>query len=213
MSIPFSDGSKAVMNFAQQEASAGQCQYVGTEHVLAGLVLEGTGIAAQTLQGFGVTVDRIRAEVKNLPEHPGTPDPFAPRGKLPHHPETRQIIGLAINKAQSRGRMIIPTEFLLLGMLDVEHCTGSQLIRAMRLNPIDLVSVAKFRSGKHVAVSLPETIQPVVQLRIDEHVRRVLFYGTHAPEHRGLREMLEQWLEVPPGQTIQSIDIVMGPKQ
>ena len=120
----FTESARQVIVQAQSEARALKHGYIGTEHILLGLLLEGEGVAAWTLAKFDVTVDSVRREVAATvePQDPGTEQmPFSPRAK--------QLLERALREALSLGHNYIGTEHVLLAVLAEEDSAGARILR------------------------------------------------------------------------------------
>jgi ATP-dependent Clp protease ATP-binding subunit ClpC len=110
----FTDRARKVMNLARQEAQRFNHQFIGTEHILLGLIQEGSGVAARVLKTLGVDLRQLRTEVeKEISAGP----PTAVSGQLPFTPIAKRVLELAQEEAQSLGHDYIGTEHLLLGLL------------------------------------------------------------------------------------------------
>lgn len=111
----FTDRSRKVMQLANQEATLMNHEYIGTEHILLGIVKEGTGgIAAIALSHVGLTLAAVRQEVKKcLVEGPD----MTPLSKLPQTPRTKRVIEYAIEEAKNRNHNYVGTDHLLLGLI------------------------------------------------------------------------------------------------
>lgn len=110
----FTDRARKVMWLANQEAQRFNHEYVGTEHILLGLVKEGVGVAAHVLASFGIDLRKIRLEVEKLIQ--SGPD-IVTIGKLPQTPGTKKVMELAIEEARELNDNHVGTEHLLLGLL------------------------------------------------------------------------------------------------
>jgi len=110
----FTERAKKVLDLAQQEAQRLSHEYIGTEHMLLGLVKEGSGVAANVLRNMGVDFERVRLEVEKIVQ--SGPDTVA-IGTLPQTPRAKKVIEYAIEEAQSLGHNYVGTEHLLLGLL------------------------------------------------------------------------------------------------
>ncbi len=109
----FTQRARKVMSLAQQEAQNLGHEYVGTEHILLGLIKEGSGLAANVLANLNVHIDEIRAEViKIVQAGPGITTKL-----LPQTPLAKSVVGYAIKEANGLGHQHIGTEHLLLGLL------------------------------------------------------------------------------------------------
>lgn len=110
----FTDRAKKVMNLARQEAQRFNHEYLGTEHVLLGLVQEGSGVAANVLKNMGVDLARIRAEIEKLVKSGPS---MVTMGQLPFTPRAKKVLELSMEEAHNLGHNYIGTEHLLLGLI------------------------------------------------------------------------------------------------
>lgn len=108
----FTDRARKVMNYANQEAHKCNHDYIGTEHILLGLIRE-DGVAAQILRNMKVNTHVVALEVENLITR--GPDRVA-MGKLPQTPTTKMVIEIAIQKAREMCSPYVGTEHILLGL-------------------------------------------------------------------------------------------------
>jgi ATP-dependent Clp protease ATP-binding subunit ClpC len=108
----FTERARQVVVLAQDEARALQHNYVGTEHVLLGLLREEQGIAARVLESLGVTIEAVREQVARIV---GQGD-VAEAGQIPFTPRAKRVLELALREALSLGHNWIGTEHLLLGL-------------------------------------------------------------------------------------------------
>ncbi|EPI48216.1 Clp amino terminal domain protein, partial [Gardnerella vaginalis JCP8151A] len=108
----FTDRARRVIVLAQEEARALQHNYIGTEHILLGLIREGEGIAAKALSAKGVDLDGTRKQVKEM-IGTGT---VSPNGHIPFTPHAKQVLELSLREALQLGHSYIGTEHILLGL-------------------------------------------------------------------------------------------------
>jgi ATP-dependent Clp protease ATP-binding subunit ClpC len=113
----FTDRARKVMQLANQEAQRFNHEYIGTEHVLLGLVKEGSGVAANVLKNLDIDLRKVRLEVEQL-VHAG-PD-MVTMGKLPQTPRVKQLIENAIGAARAHGDSHVGTEHMLIGLVQTE---------------------------------------------------------------------------------------------
>ncbi len=109
----FTDRARRAVVLAQEESRALNHDYIGTEHLLLGLVHEGLGIAAQTLLDVGLTLDVVRDEVKQRIGM-GTE---TPRGHIPFTPRAKKVLELSLREALQLNHKHIGTEHILLGLV------------------------------------------------------------------------------------------------
>jgi ATP-dependent Clp protease ATP-binding subunit ClpC len=121
----FTDRAKKIFQLANSQAQRFQHEYIGTEHVLLGLVLEGTGVAATVLKQMGVSLTQIRTDV----EEQMISGPSRTRGKFPITPLIKKVIAHAIFSARELGHNYVGSEHLLLGLLHVNQGIASQALR------------------------------------------------------------------------------------
>jgi ATP-dependent Clp protease ATP-binding subunit ClpA len=121
----FTDSARQVVVFAQEEARALRHAYIGTEHLLLGLLRVEQGTAAQTLNGLGVTLDGVRAATVEAVGR----GQDAMSGQIPFTPRTKHTLELALREALSLGHDYIATEHLLLGLVRMDEGAGVQVLR------------------------------------------------------------------------------------
>ncbi|MHC4469876.1 MAG: ATP-dependent Clp protease ATP-binding subunit [Planctomycetota bacterium] len=125
----FTERARKVMGLARQEAQRFGHDYIGTEHVLLGLVQEGSGVAAQVLKNLDVEMKKIRLEVEKIVKG-GTNT--VTMGQLPFTPRAKKVLELALEEAQQLGHNYIGTEHLLLGLIRENEGIAAQVL--MNLN-------------------------------------------------------------------------------
>ena len=108
------DRARKVMALANQEAQRFNHEYIGTEHILLGLVKEGSGVAANVLKNLDVDLRKIRLEVEKLVQ--SGPE-MVTMGKLPQTPRAKKVLEYAIEEARNLNHNYVGTEHLLLGLL------------------------------------------------------------------------------------------------
>jgi hypothetical protein len=120
----FTDRARRVVVLAQEEARLLDHNYIGTEHILLGLVHEGEGVAARALESLDVSLQAVRAEVEQTigrgVEQPGGHIPFTPRAK--------KVLELSLREALELGHNYIGTEHILLGLLREGEGIGAQVL-------------------------------------------------------------------------------------
>src|SRR5262245_45411490 len=110
----FTDRARKVMGLAKAEAQRLNHEYIGTEHILLGLVQEGSGVAANVLKNMNIDLKRIRAEIEKIVK--GNPT-LVTQGNLPFTPRAKKVLELAMEEASNLGHNYIGTEHLLLGLI------------------------------------------------------------------------------------------------
>ncbi len=123
----FTDRARDVLNLAQEEAQRLHHHYIGTEHLLLGLVREDEGIAAQALKGLGVGLDTVRGRVEALV---GRGDQEV-TGEMPLTRRAKKVLELAIDEARRLGHHYLSTEHLLLGMIREGEGVGARVLHEL----------------------------------------------------------------------------------
>jgi ATP-dependent Clp protease ATP-binding subunit ClpC len=110
----FTERVRKVIYLAREEAARLQHDYIGTEHLLLGVIREGEGIAATVLNNLGLDLDRIRQEVENMVSPSGGTMTI---GEIPFTPRAKRVLELAVEEARALGHNYVGTEHLLLGLI------------------------------------------------------------------------------------------------
>jgi|YNPMSStandDraft_1061717.scaffolds.fasta_scaffold01049_3 ATP-dependent Clp protease ATP-binding subunit ClpC len=121
----FTDRARKVMQLANQEAQRFNHEYIGTEHILLGLIKEGTGVAANVLRNLDIDLRKIRLEVEKLVQ--SGPD-MVTMGKLPHTPRAKKVLEYAVEEARNLNHNYVGTEHLLLGLLREQEGVAAQVL-------------------------------------------------------------------------------------
>jgi hypothetical protein len=144
----FTDKARRVLVLAQEEARLLDHNFIGTEHILLGLIREEEGLAAQALAAAGIGLETARAGMEGLPgphepAHTGSP-PFTPRAK--------RVLEMSLREALQLGHNYIGTEHLLLGMLREGEGVGVQVLVSLGVDPAALRHhVIRSLTGQEVA--------------------------------------------------------------
>jgi ATP-dependent Clp protease ATP-binding subunit ClpA len=123
----FTDQARQVVVLAQEEARAVKHNYIGTEHILLGLLREEEGIAAQVLASFEVTLAEVRAHVAQII---GEGDEVV-TGQIPFTPRAKKVLELALREALTLSHNFIDTEHILLGLTREETGVAAQILRSL----------------------------------------------------------------------------------
>src|SRR5262245_18173919 len=121
----FTDRAKKVMSYARQEAQKFNHEYIGTEHVLLGLVQEGSGVAANVLKHMSVDLEKIRHEVEKIVK---TGPTTVTMGQLPFTPRAKKVLELSMEEASQLSHNYIGTEHLLLGLIKENEGIAAQVL-------------------------------------------------------------------------------------
>src|SRR3989338_5159347 len=127
----FIERARKVIVFAKEEAIRFNHDYIGTEHLLLGLIREGEGVAAAVLQKMGLNLETIRLEVEKLVQ-PGPTTQVL--GDIPFTPRSKKALELAAEESRSLGHNYIGTEHLLLGLIREGEGAASQVLLNLGLD-------------------------------------------------------------------------------
>lgn len=130
----FTDRARRVIVLAQEEARSLKHNYIGTEHLLLGLIREGEGVAAKALASKGVELDATRQQVEEMIGKGSA----APTGHIPFTPHARQVLELSLREALQLGHSYIGTEHVLLGLIREGEGVGTQVLVKMGVDVADL---------------------------------------------------------------------------
>jgi ATP-dependent Clp protease ATP-binding subunit ClpC len=122
----FTDRARKVINLARQEAERLGHEFIGTEHILLGLVKEGSGVAANVLENLAVDLEKIRIEVEKYVSSPG--ETISVSSSLPFTPKAKKVLELAMEEARNLEHNYIGTEHLLLGVLREQDGMAAQVL-------------------------------------------------------------------------------------
>jgi ATP-dependent Clp protease ATP-binding subunit ClpA len=120
----FTDRARRVVVLAQEEARMLNHNYIGTEHILLGLIHEGEGVAARALESLGVSLETVRLQVEEIIGQ----GQEAPSGHIPFTPRAKKVIELAGREAEDLGHSYIGTEHLLLGLIREGNGVAAQVL-------------------------------------------------------------------------------------
>ena len=116
----FTDRARRVVVLAQEEAKMLNHNYIGTEHILLGLIHEGEGVAAKALESLNISLDAVREQVQDIIGQ----GQQQPTGHIPFTPRAKKVLELSLREALQLGHNYIGTEHILLGLLELEGGTG-----------------------------------------------------------------------------------------
>ena len=131
----FTDRARKVMALANQEAQRFNHEYIGTEHILLGLVKEGSGVGANVLKNLDVDLRKVRLEVEKLVR--AGPE-MVTMGRLPQTPRAKKVIEYAIEEARNLNHNYVGTEHLLLGLLREHDGVAAQVLMNLGLKLEDV---------------------------------------------------------------------------
>ncbi len=120
----FTDRARRVIVLAQEEARMLNHNYIGTEHILLGLVREGEGVAAEALESLGISLDAVRQQVEEIIGQ----GQEAPTGHIPFTPRAKKVLELSLRESLQLGHNYIGTEHILLGLIREGDGVAAQVL-------------------------------------------------------------------------------------
>src|SRR5881396_3515532 len=126
----FTDRARRVVVLAQEEARMLSHNYIGTEHLLLGLLREGEGVAAKALESLGISLEAVRAQVEELIGHGRS----TPAGPIPFTPRAKKALALSLREALQLGHNYIGTEHILLGLAREGEGVAAQVLVKLGAN-------------------------------------------------------------------------------
>ncbi len=185
----FTERARRVLSLAQEEARRLQHNFIGTEHLLLGLVREGDGVAAKVLSNLGVELGKVREAVESIVGRGNSPDD----GPVGLTPRAKKVIELAVDEARRLQHNFIGTEHLLLGILREGEGIAAEILQSMNVNldrlrtqTIQLLSRVEARS----------TFGHQQETQTDRRGSFVPFTQTNPPgAHAGSRNRFDKFTE------------------
>ncbi|MBN2112725.1 MAG: ATP-dependent Clp protease ATP-binding subunit [Acidimicrobiia bacterium] len=123
----FTDRARRVVVLAQEEARLLNHNYIGTEHILLGLIHEGEGVAARALEGMGISLESVRSQVVEIIGQGAQ----APSGHIPFTPRAKKVLELSLREALQLGHNYIGTEHILLGLIREGEGVAAQVLQKL----------------------------------------------------------------------------------
>ncbi len=120
----FTDRARRVVVLAQEEARLLNHSYIGTEHILLGLIHEGEGVAAKALESLNISLEAVRAQVEEIIGQGGS----SPSGHIPFTPRAKKVLELSLREALQLGHNYIGTEHILLGLIREGEGVAAQVL-------------------------------------------------------------------------------------
>jgi hypothetical protein len=173
----FTDRARRVVVLAQEEARMLHHNYIGTEHILLGLIHEGEGVAAKALESLGISLDAVRQQVEEIIGQ----GQQAPSGHIPFTPRAKKVLELTRREAEQLGHNYIGTEHILLGLIREGNGVAAQVLVMLGadLNRVRL-TVIQLLHGHTAKEPLPTRsaaqelrLPPGLQARLDEVEQRL----------------------------------------
>jgi len=142
----YTDRARRVMYLANQETIRLRHEHVGTEHLLLGIVKEGTGLAGTVLRQVGIQMESVRHAVEKVVPGPGTADPVS--GSIPRSERLKRVLDYAASEATELGHNYVGTEHLLLGLLREPEGMAARILNALKLNLDDVRTLVLSHFGR-----------------------------------------------------------------
>ena len=142
----FTDRARRVLVLAQEEARLLNHSFIGTEHILLGLIHEGEGLAAKALESLGISLEAVREKVEETIGPAGS----APTGSPPFTPRAKKVLELSLREALQLGHNYIGTEHMLLGLVREGEGVAAQVLAEPRRRP-----APRAPAGHPAALGLP----------------------------------------------------------
>jgi ATP-dependent Clp protease ATP-binding subunit ClpA len=120
----FTDRARRVVVLAQEEARLLNHNYIGTEHILLGLIQEGEGVAAKALESLNISLEAVRSQVEEIIGQGGS----SPSGHIPFTPRAKKVLELSLREALQLGHNYIGTEHILLGLIREGEGVAAQVL-------------------------------------------------------------------------------------
>ncbi len=170
----FTDRARRVVVLAQEEARMLNHNYIGTEHILLGLIHEGEGVAAKALESLGISLEAVRQQVEEIIGQ----GQQAPSGHIPFTPRAKKVLELSLREALQLGHNYIGTEHILLGLIrEGEGVAAQVLVRlGADLNRVrqQVIQLLHGYQGKEpAAAGAPSETAPSTSLVLDQFGRNL----------------------------------------
>src|SRR5918996_835424 len=167
----FTDRARRVVVLAQEEARMLNHNYIGTEHILLGLIHEGEGVAAKALESLGIALEGVREQVEEIIGQGQT----APAGHIPFTPRAKKVLELSLREALQLGHNYIGTEHILLGLIREGEGVAAQVLQKLgadlnRVRPQVIQLLSSYTGGKQ---SGPGEAAPQGSMVLDQFGRNL----------------------------------------
>lgn len=170
----FTDRARRVVVLAQEEARMLNHNYIGTEHILLGLIHEGEGVAAKALESLGISLEGVRQQVEEIIGQGQS----APSGHIPFTPRAKKVLELSLREALQLGHNYIGTEHILLGLIREGEGVAAQVLVKLGadLNRVrqQVIQLLHGYQGKEpAAAGGPQESTPTTSLVLDQFGRNL----------------------------------------
>jgi ATP-dependent Clp protease ATP-binding subunit ClpA len=185
----FTERARKVMQLANREAQRFNHEYIGTEHILLGLVQEGSGAAANVLKNLDVDLGKVRLEVEKIVQP--SPEDVVIMSRLPQTPRAKMVIEYSIEESRVLNHNYVGTEHLLLGLLREQEGVAAQILSNFGLSLEDVreetLNLLGGCLGREAALGRPVAVRP-------------------PPMTRGRELPAEEW-PAEPGQALKELEL------
>jgi len=172
----FTDRARRVVVLAQEEARMLNHNYIGTEHILLGLIHEGEGVAAKALESLGISLEGVRQQVEEIIGQ----GQQAPSGHIPFTPRAKKVLELSLREALQLGHNYIGTEHILLGLIREGEGVAAQVLvklgadlNRVRQQVIQLLSGYQGKEPAAAGTGTPGEAAPSTSLVLDQFGRNL----------------------------------------
>src|SRR5688572_10271882 len=172
----FTDRARRVVVLAQEEARMLNHNYIGTEHILLGLIHEGEGVAAKALESLGISLEGVRQQVEEIIGQ----GQQAPSGHIPFTPRAKKVLELSLREALQLGHNYIGTEHILLGLIREGEGVAAQVLvklgadlNRVRQQVIQLLSGYQGKEPAAAGTGAPGETAPSTSLVLDQFGRNL----------------------------------------
>jgi ATP-dependent Clp protease ATP-binding subunit ClpA len=172
----FTDRARRVVVLAQEEARALDHSYIGTEHLLLGLIHEGDGVAAKALEAMGISLEAVRQQVEEITGR----GKDAPSGHIPFTPRAKKVLELSLRESQQLGHNYIGTEHILLGLIREGQGVAAQVLTNLgadlertRQQVIELLHGYQGGPGERASLRVARRLEEAVSGPVQQIVSRL----------------------------------------
>src|SRR5436309_7606702 len=170
----FTDRARRVVVLAQEEARMLDHNYIGTEHILLGLIREGEGVAAKALESLGISQEAVRQQVEEIIGR----RQYTPSGHIPITPRAKKVLELSLREALQLGHNYIGTEHILLGLIREGEGVAAQVLVKLGAD-LDRVRLQVdqllhgYQGKEPAATGAPTEALPSISLVLDQFGRNL----------------------------------------
>ena len=187
----FTDRSRKVFKLSNQEAMRFNHEYIGTEHILIGLIKEGTGVACNVLKILEIDLQKVRLEIEKLVQ--SGPE-MTVTGKLPHTPRSKKVVEYAIDESHKLNHSYVGTEHVLLGLLREQEGVAYQVLTNLgvkaakvREEVLALLGCTKRKTSQVITATV---FEPPNDPKANVTIFRSEDFDTHAELEKEIQKLL-----------------------